>query len=70
MGAATKVIKTVNFHFLSCHKCGETTIIQTARAKAMDGFIKHGCTHSVARLLLEMLKDRINARKKKTKRKA
>lgn len=58
------VARKVDLHFISCKSCTETTIIMTAKSKGLDGFIKHGCTHSVHLLLMEMLKDKLAARKK------
>lgn len=56
---------------LVCKTCGEVTFFMIGGN--VDGFVRHGCIHSVSLLLKELLKDKIKARakaKKAAKKKA
>lgn len=54
-----------------CQECHEVSWLIVGGK--LDGFIRHGCIHTVKMLLMELLKDKIKARaklKKAAKKKA
>lgn len=57
------VYRRVNLNFLSCPTCGDVSVIMISRSKGLDGFIKHGCRHSVAALLSHFLNVELKTRK-------
>lgn len=53
---------------VSCPECGAMTRTTVSKELAWNGFVKHGCTHMARAHFMQMLTDKIAARKKAKKK--